>query len=132
MTLGQPRPPGQVERSPGSVLAILLGLAVAIGLALFALARKPAPPQPVQVLPASPNAAAPSDNPPLDASTPPAAPAFPETPAPPPVAELVGEQSTDQPVLTPVVPPPAEQKKSAKLAGEDAAPPTPSPPPASK
>lgn len=52
MTLGQPRQQGQVEKSPGSALAILLGLLIAGGLALFALARKPAPPQPVQVTPA--------------------------------------------------------------------------------
>lgn len=103
MTQGQPRQPGQVERSPGSALAILLGLAFAIGLALFALARKPAPP-PAQT---------PQVPWPQTAPTP-AAPAFPEPPPappkaqrPPPVAELVGEQSSDRPELTPVAPPPA-------------------------
>ncbi|MCK6473523.1 MAG: hypothetical protein L6R28_17500 [Planctomycetes bacterium] len=113
MTLEQPRPPGQVEKSPGSALAILLGLAFAAGLALFALARKPAPPLPVQA-PAGPNPQV------IETKIDPAQPVspFPPTPTvppppPPPAVELVGEQSTDQPQLVPVAktaPAPPEPK----------------------
>lgn len=125
MTLGQPRQPGQVEKSPGSALAVLLGLAFAIGLALFALARKPAPPQPVPPPAQTPQVPWPQTAP-APAAPASAAPAFPETPpAPPPVAELVGEQSSDRPELTPVAPPPDAQKKSAEPAGEDAVLPAP-------
>lgn len=88
---------GQVEKSPGSALAILLGLAFAAGLALFALARKPAQVQPTVPPHAAAVPPAPTDNPPS------AAPALPVSPAPSPqVAELVGEQSTDRPELVPV------------------------------
>lgn len=99
---------GQVEKSPGSALAILLGVAFAVGLVAFALMRKPAPRQPVAPVPDPQAIETTLDPAPPELAFPAVPTAPPKPPPPPPVAELVGEQSTDRPELVPIAPPVAK------------------------